>query len=281
LRQQFESKGVFPDAASGAPGTYANINRMAAQPTPAAGERAFTGFDNLNSAREAFAGVAGNYQANPRDRLAATQAINLIDRFIANPPPASVLAGPASEAGKLAAAGRGNYSAYERSKDLFSTDLDRAATGISERADLGANVGSATNRYEDKVRQAAAAIKRSPKEVRGWTDPELDAITQLAEGTPTRNILRRTTGLGAIAGGSAALGVGIGPWAAPVYPAIGYSLRGIGNLLARRELRTLDEATRRRSPLFLERQNEAGMVGEPIGSRGAVLRALLDQSFQQ
>lgn len=244
---------------------------------------------NLQSLRESLQATAQNFNANAaKDQLAASRAIKRLDNLLSEVAPADVLAGDPAATAKLLERGRGNYAAAMRSNDLTGV-LDRANTGILERAQVRAQAANSGRNLDNTIRSKIASLLEKPKEVSGFSDPEIAALNKVVEGSTGRNIARNAGnvlggggGMGQMltasigAGGGAVVGGPIGAAIGAGVPAVGgVTAKYIANLLAKKSLRGVDELVRKRSPLFLERQANPQMAVVSPEGRAAVIRALL------
>jgi hypothetical protein len=282
-------EGIHPEDATR---TYIKLDKLTKPPPtfdPATGEFLNPGasFTELESARRAFNNIAYDESSSVSntDRRAARAAIAAIDDFFQNPTPASVLAGPASAVSEVAKAARGNAAAGFRSQDLVNNQAS---------AELKAAIANSGANVDNAIRQRAGylADPLHPERLAGYSAEEQAAIKQVAEGTVTRNVIRRVGnlfggggGLGqlaAIAGG-ATLGAGAGhaTIGALAAPATGLAARKVANALSRRAMTKADELVRRRSPLYRAREAAAPMIPESAATRETILKALLLSQLQR
>ena len=282
LRSALEAKGIIAERA---PDTHALLNRLTSPPAAAPDSRTFSTIDNLMSSREAFAEVARDYGAKGADRLAATRSIRAIDDFLENPRPASIAASGVADpsvVGAIQKAARGNYAAAQRSNTLTG-DLDKATTGILERAENRAQATNSGN-LDNAIRQRSASLLEKPREISGYSNAEIAALEKVLQGGPARNAARYvgnpslarqavTAGLGAVAGGAMgdSTGAAIGA-AAPT--AIGAFAKMVENWLAKRSLGQADDIVRQNSPLYRSMQASAPRAVVNLDRDAAVLRAL-------
>jgi hypothetical protein len=236
IQRALEEKGLLGEFA---PDTFTVLRKLQS-PEPGA----YATGSNLISAREALRNASQNF-VNAREAKAANEAIAQLDRFIENPPAESVLAGSPAEFAKTAREARGNYAASKRSEQI--TGQVDEAHGNAAAANSGQNIGNA-------VRQRFNAIVKSDKKSSGFTDEEIAQAERISDGTVPGNVARFTGnllggggGLGAVA--SAATGAAaLGP-AGAAAPVIGYALKKLSDASVERQVRLLDEMTRRRAPL--------------------------------
>lgn len=279
LEGDLVEKGIIGEHA---PGTFAVISKIASPP-----EGGVATVANIESIRRAFGNVKGD---NATDRFAAALAVRRLDDFLDSLPAESVVAGTAPAEGAQAVSdilrnARGNYGAAQRSNDLTGT-LDRANTGILERAETRAQATYSGRNLDNTIRQRVASLLEKPKEVTGFSDAELEALREVVQGGPVRNAARKVGnflggggGLGqAIVGGgtgfaasggdpTTALLAGLAPVVA------GTAAKGLENTLAKRSLAQADALTRMNSPLF--RELLAQQPGPDLDRNMAILRAIL------
>lgn len=290
-----------------APATFAKLKELE---TPAAGA-IFTPND-LQVLRESLGKTAQNFNPNfAQDQLAATRAIGEFDDFLRSISPKDTMVRPAAgqsapatreqlvaqamsgkrEAERVAdlfERGRGDYAAAMRSNDITGV-LDRARTGLLERAEGRAKAAHSGRNMDNTLRQKTEAILEKPKEISGYSDAELAALEHVVEGGAGRNLARNVGnklggGGGAaqtiFAGAGAGAGAAMGGWPGAVIGAaipatVGSGARSIANALAKRDLRKVDELLRQRSPLYSERLANPNMTPVSAEARAAIARALM------
>lgn len=249
---------------------------------------------NLQSFRESLGATAQNFNPNAaKDQLAASRAIKRLDEFLPAVNAADVVAGTPAATAKLFEQGRGNYAAAQRSNDLTGV-LDRANTGILDRAEARAQGTHSGRNIDNTIRQKIVSLLEKPKEVSGFTDQEIAGLNQVAAGGPGRNTSRY---LGNLLGGGGGLGQALvtsigagaggvtagipGAIAGAAIPAtVGGGLKSIANALAKRDLRKMDEIVRKRSPLFKSREENPEMAAINPEMKAAILRALMLEQQQ-
>lgn len=285
IQSELFDKGIHP---VDAPNTYAKLRELEEAPANSVFSAA-----NLQSLRESLGATAQNFNPSAaKDQLAATRAIKGFDQFLPQLDEASVLAGSPAATQKLFETGRGNYAAAMRSNDITGV-LDRANTGILERAETRAKAVNSGRNLDNTIRSKVASILEKPKEISGLDDAELAALNRTIEGGGVRNSAREIGnllggggGLGAVVpglmtGGSAAIAAGnpllLGLGAIP--PIVGTTSRAVANALAKRDLRSADELMRSRSPLFRERVENPELAVIDPDKRAAVARALMMNQF--
>jgi hypothetical protein len=287
LEQELFDSGIHP---VDAPATFTKLKALQDAPPDAI----FTAA-NLQSLRESLQATAQNFNpAAAKDQLAASRAIKGMDQFLPNVAETDVLAGAAAPTAQLFERGRGNYAAAMRSNDITGI-LDRANTGILERAETRAQAANSGRNIDNTIRQKVASALEKPKEVSGLSDEELAAYNSLIEGGKGRNTARYTANLMGGGGGIgqtgvAAIGAGIGGAVGGVPgaliggglpTAIGSGAKAIANALAKRDLRKVDELLRRRSPLYQERLANPKMSVASPEKRSAAARAIAMALLQQ
>jgi hypothetical protein len=273
---------------------------------------------DLQAFRGSLQDTAQNFNPNAaKDQLAASRAIREFDSFLSNLSPkdtmvrpAAAQSGPATreqivtqaldgkrEADRVAGLferGRGNYAAAQRANDITG-ELDRARTGLLERAEGRAQAANSGRNFDNTLRQKAEAILEKPKEISGYSDDELAALDRVVQGGPVRNTARYVSntlggggGLGqsamAAVGATAGAAVGGVPGAAigATLPAgVGSISRSIANAIAKRDLRAVDEMMRKRSPLYQERLAASPNEAQDVAMRDAILRAIYGSSLGQ
>jgi hypothetical protein len=181
-----------------------------------------------------------------------------------------------------------------RSNDLTGV-LDRANTGIIERAEARAQAANSGRNLDNTIRQKIASLLEKPKEVSGFSDPEIAALNESLIGGPARNTARYVgnvlgggggfgqaftgslgAGVGAMFGGAPGAVIGAG---VPV--AAGAGAKSIANLLAKRSVKGVDELLRKRSPLYQERLAASPMEAENIAKRETIARLLMAAGVAQ
>ena len=240
-----------------APTTHALLNRLGS-PDPAV---SFP-LAQLDAYRSAFMDNAKDL-AGTKDGLASRNVVSILDRFMENPPPEAVLAGPAADAAQLYRAGRGDWAAAERSNKV---------QGIEYKADVqSANPRGST--YDSSLRRKMQPLldPSQPSRMYGFTPDEKAGVENIANGTPVRNTLGTvgewmggkghwsSTVPSTIAAVAGAHEYGIpGAMLGVVPPMVGTALRGAESKLANNAFNRLDTSIRQRSPLFQQRLREAG-----------------------
>ena len=286
-QQELFNGGISP---VDAPATYAKLKALEDAPSGA-----FATPANLHSLWQSFEATAQNFNPQAaRDQRAAARAIEGLDNFISAPPAEGILAGTPSAASVPFEAGKGNYAAAQRANSITG-DLDRATTGILERAEGRAQAANSGRNIDNTIRQKAEAVLEKPKEVSGLNDAEIAALEQVVQGGAGRNTARY---LGNMLGGGGGMGQALwgaggatvgamtgGPGGAAIGAGIpvvaGAGLKAVANALAKRDLRSVDKLMRKRSPLYEERlANPETYVISP-DKRAAIARAMMMQAMEE
>jgi hypothetical protein len=273
--QRLEQEG-FRDTF--APDTFSILRELQAPP-----KDAIVDLVGLDTARKSFGLAAGSKQGT--EAKAATKAIRALDRFIEEPPPEAVVAGPAAAAGKTLADARGNYAAAMRSDKV---------TGAAEQARTDAATAGSGFNIDNRTRQLLNSILKKQSERRGFTPEEQALIREIAEGKFGKNFARWVGnylgGGGGLPANLATLGAGAagmaagGPWgllAGAIPPTIGALGRMTANKLTQRQVQSLDEILRMRSPLYQQALQEAPMVPVHPTLQDIINRALMMQQAAQ
>ncbi|TAA51011.1 hypothetical protein [Shinella sp. JR1-6] len=270
VQMNLEGDGVFAELA---PKTFSLLKRLGNPP-----EGAVASISNLEAARRAFGNAAKDF-SNPTEQMAAKRVVERLDRLMLEPDEASVVAGPAAEAGAIQKRARGNYAAAKRSETI---------TGLRKDAELDAIVANSGANADNRTRQRIKALLQSPKKRAGYSDAERAGLREVAEGTKGQNLAR--TGGNLLGGGgglgallTAAVGAGGGAISgSPTLAALGFGLPIAGRGLkmasdagTAKSLRLVDELIRQRSPLFEEMLKNAPMEAISPEKRAAIVRALL------
>jgi hypothetical protein len=287
VQQELFDGGVHP---VDAPGTFTKLKALEDAPPDAI----FTA-SNLQSLRESLQATAQNFNPQAaKDQLAASRAIKAIDQFLPTIAEKDVLAGSPAKTAALFERGRGDYAAAQRSNDITG-NLDRARTGILERSEGRATAANSGRNMDNTLRQKTEAVLEKPKEISGYNDAEIAALERVVEGGPGRNLARnignklgggggaaQTLFAGAGAGAGAAVGGIPGALMGAAAPTmVGGGARSIANLLAKKDMRAVDELLRKRSPLYEERlANPETYVISPE-KRAVLARMLLMERMNQ
>lgn len=276
IRRTLEQDGILGELA---PKTHAVLGKLTDPP-----DGSIATSSGIEAARRAF-GNAGKDFLNPTDQEAARRAVEGLDEFVQAPPEGSVLAGPASAAGRALEDARGNYAAAKRSEKLAGEDN---FSSIEGRAGLNAKVANSGQNLDNAVRQRVRDLLVSPKQRAGFSEEELAALQGVAEGNIPRNLTRGVGnilggggGLGTVAASTAAGGAGLASGspalaaAGAMVPIIGYGAKKVANAMTGRALHGADELVRQRSPLFRQMQEAAPMEPGNPEKIAALVRALM------
>jgi|SRR5215467_6357569 len=258
-----------------APKTFSILDEVA---NPPAGSTAT--ISNFETIRRTLKNAAQDF-SNGTERLAASQAINKLDDYLAAIPRADIasepFAGALEQAGNIRDEARANYAAAKRAELL--DDKLRAAEIQAAKANSGQN-------FTNTARQRIADVLMRPKLAQGYNADELAQMEQVVRGTTTGNALRRVGnllggggGLGQLlaAGAGGALGEYIdghqgGAAGAVALPILGILARRGAAASTSRQIQILDQLVRSRSPLA---EQMAANAPVSANARAAMIRALL------
>lgn len=221
-----------------APKTFGILGKLEKAP-----EGSIATGDNLNSMRRIFGNAAAS--PDPTERLAAKNAIDAIDGFMAKVPEKSVVAGDTGAAAKTLQTARGNYAAA-----MQASNIDKKTI----QAELRAAAANSGQNVANTVRQRMADILLKPAELRGYTMAERAQMEKIVRGTVAGNALRFT---GNLLGGGGGLGAmtsaAIGGYATggpgAFAPVVGYALKQLSNRMTLKQAAKLSEMVRSRAPL--------------------------------
>lgn len=230
---------------------------------------------DLQAIREDLAGTIQDSRsplaAHPKDFAAATATLRQLDDMIQSMhrDPANLTAGTSADA--LAAinnfqTGRANYLAGQN-LNRMTGDLDRARTGVVERAQARAAAANSGANFDNTLRQRVETFLENRNNVAGLSDDALAALDRVVAGGAISNRVRDAAnflgggkGLGALvtgmSGGGAALmsgRPGLAGLLAVGAPAAGIALKGLENRLARGRLDRALDTIAQDSPLYRER----------------------------
>jgi hypothetical protein len=202
-----------------------------------------------------------------RDLIAAKIVKRGLDDFIENPPVGAVLPGAANAAAaKLAAVqgrlARESHAGAERSQ--ISQNLTRRAESRAGSNYSGLNTEAELRKEYRAFTTPDIRSGRSKAKNAGFNADEIAAMERFHQGVDTslRNKIRYLGNLGGGGGGLGTLaagGLGVGAsaayatddprWFAAIgAPAAGFGLRTVGNRIAMKNIRALDEMIRMRNP---------------------------------
>lgn len=273
-------------AEASAPQTYSALESMT---NPV---RSWTSMTDVLARRDALRDIAA--KGGP-DGQAAREAMGAIDNMISSrldptntrsqysgAPRAPMAPGEVAPALETA---RGNWGAAARSNEL-SGELDRATTGMVERAEGRAASTYSGGNLDNNIRASARSMLEQNKKIGGYSPEEISALEDIRDGNLTRNAARflgnTFGGQGGIArlvsgatGGAAATALGLPPYVGALgLPAAGSMARAAANAGARGSVAAADALLRSRSPLYEEMLANARPVA-PIGREEAIGRAVL------
>jgi hypothetical protein len=296
-QQNLYNKSVHPvDAAN----TYTKLRDLDHVPPEAVGTTA----QNIKSMRESLGVTAQNFNPNSaRDQRAASIAIENLDEFVRGLGPKDTLAGSPARSAQIYERARGNAAAGYRSNEITG-ELDKAVTGIIERAEGRAQAANSGRNLDNTIRSKVESFLEKPKDVSSLNDEEIAALIEVRKGGKVRNLARYIANLyggggglgqhvsmgtggvlGAIAGSpggpaGAGLGAAVGGLAgATAHAGVGSGAKALANKLAKRSLSKADELIRKRSPLYQERlanpQTVQTLLANMPEAKAALARALL------
>lgn len=203
--------------------------------------------NNLQALRRTLGNAAGSIDRS--ERLAAVQAKNAVDDFLANLPAGALIRGDAKQASALLREANANYAAAER-----AAELDRKIT----RAQLRASAANSGMNVANTIRQRMADILLTPALQRGYSPEELRHMERLVRGSALENSLRYA---GNLMGGGGGLGqavIGMGALGSAyatgnpelaALPVLGAGARMASNRLTLQNAARLNAMARARSPL--------------------------------
>lgn len=297
VQSTLEQDGIFAELA---PKTFSILKRVTDPPKEASATIA-----NMEAIRRSLQ-RAGQDFTNPTEQLAASRVIKGLDEFLGGLGPGSTVVRPPSAApgvvalpsglppagrpeavAELLKTSRQNYGAAQRSNSLTGA-LDRANTGILERAEVRAQAANSGRNLDNTIRSKIASLLEKPKEVSGFSDAELAALNKAIDGGPVRNTARMLGNLLGGGGGIGQFGVGaVGAGTGLAYggipgaiigatPAVaGVGAKKLANILAKRSLTQADEAVRANSPLFREMLKNAPKAPANLDQKAAIAKLLL------
>jgi hypothetical protein len=173
LEQQLRDKGIYPEHA---PDTYAAIARLRDTPADAP-----LSMGDIHNIRQSFGNAAGNF-SKPKDTLAGSMGVQLVDRFLqAASQKGDVVGTAAADASGTLSNAIGDYGAAMRSDTV---------TGKADLAALRAKVSNSGQNLDNATRQRFVDIASEGKASRGFSDPEIAQAAQVAEGAPWTNRAR-------------------------------------------------------------------------------------------
>lgn len=256
--------------------------RTLARAAQGRGSDAVYGPREMQTLRRTLGNLARPRPDNPSDAAAAAFALQGIDRYIQAPSQSPTAA--QRTAASLLEQANGNWGAMRRSQEIGG--LSRIAEIRAGAIDSGRGSGSQVRR-----RIGNALTNRRP--LRGYSEGEIEALTDVAVGTPMENTVRSignflggggglgqltATGAGAYAG--SAVGGAVGGAVGSAVPVVaGTALRNASNRMTMRGLRRADELIRSRSPLYREAVEQVLPQVPGVDRREAIARAILAQQL--
>lgn len=223
--------------------------------------------DDIESVRKVLTRAGANAMEGA-EREAANRAKTAIDNWMARLDPKHVAVNPhyAQDVAAEMTDARGNWAAMRRGELIHDKTVEQALNRTGATGS-GANINNV-------VRQNVASILRSKKPQRGFSSDELDQMRKVVRGTPLGNAGRYLGKLAPSGVVSGALGLDLGlamagatPGALAV-PLLGKIAKTIGERSTAKQVRTLDEMVRSRSPLGRSLPQPAPTVPASPGSYG-------------
>lgn len=271
MKVDLEADGFLPGEA---PRTHAILDALSSPP-----DGSVASISGLESARRAFRNVGRDFN-KPADQAASGRVAEGLERFISEPDPKSVVAGPAADTARALKDARGNYAAAKRSEALGRKE--DVAKLRAAAANSGQNIGNT-------IRQKVVEVLADPKQRAGYSDAELKALRQVAEGSVAANVTRAAgNALGGGGGmGSAVAAIGTGGGAAlatgnPYLVGLGLAAPVAGNVskrasnaLTMKAFREADELVRQRSPLYAKIAETPGFKKLSPEGKASMMRAIL------
>ena len=195
--------------------------------------------------------------ADPTERLAAKEAIDAVDAFMAHIPPNAVLSGDPAKASQIWGNARANYASAMHAQTIREA-VDKAKNRAGSTYS-GGNIDNAT-------RQEVRKILDSPKKARGFTPEETAQMRHIDRGNYVGDAPRAIGNLTGGGGGfPSVIAAGAGAAAAgpmgAALPLIGYGFRKLGNIITANRVAKLDQMIRGRSPLAAETRGSIETYG--------------------
>jgi hypothetical protein len=283
-----------------APDTLEILDEVASPPnTP--GARALYEFADIHALRRSLNEVIKNNLSGPNakrsDARAASRTIRELDNFINDlgKNPQNLVAGTPQAATELADVFRTANRNYAQSQKLnaLTGDLDRAVTGIGERAEGRARATNSGRNFDNNLRGRVETYLENPRDVLGLTDAEMASMEAVRDGGFVRNRARDVSnilggggglqqfisGLSGLAGGFAQGGLKGAAIGGVALPVTGLLARVLQNALGRRSLRQAGNTIGMNSPLYQDRL--AQLPPRDLAVLHAILPGLLAQPQQQ
>lgn len=266
------NRGFAPDLI---PSTSKILSELQAVPAPGASPR--MDFTTMHALRQRLQNVieqnAGGANPNKQEVAAARSVLNEVNTIIGElgQNPTDLVAGTTPQAAAEAAGtfrtALGNYAAGQKS-NAITGELDRARTGLLERAEARAAAANSGRNFDNSLRQRVESFLENRRNVLGLNDAEIGLLDDVVRGSRTQNFLRSTgnllggggglgqmltMGAGAFTGGAAGKS-GTMALAGAVAPVIaGTAAKSFENALARRNLNQANTAMLMNSPEFQQR----------------------------
>lgn len=259
LQQNLQSDyGII---AKTAPKTFGVLDELANAPP-----NSTVGIPGMDAARRGLSAIS---LEGGTEGLAARNSVGRLDDFMSSLDDSQLAPtnpGTASAQGvaQTLANARGNYAAAQRSNDVMG-GLDRANTGIMERAEARAEASHSGTNIDNAIRGRVASFLQNPANVAGFSQPEIGALKGVVAGGPLQNAARYVGnlfggggGLGHLLGMASGFGIGhalggdaeAGAIGAMVPGSLGVTAKALENALARRNLAAADQTIRMNSPLY-------------------------------
>lgn len=257
-----------------APKTFGILDELANPP-----QGSTVGFPAIQAARQGLRDIS---MEGGTEGKAARAAISAIDGFLASPPPAAAVAGtaPPEAVAQMFRDANANYAAAQRSNSLTG-ELTRGNTGIAEQAEARAHASHSGQNIGNSIRQRVASFLQNENNLAGFSQPEIDALNGVVQGSRLQNAARYGGNLLGGGGGigGAVIGALMGHYLGGggeegmlLGLTGGRALKGIDNALALRGLNAVDEMVRARSPLAAQ---IGAQYAPAIGRDQAIWKAIL------
>lgn len=229
--------------------------------------------DDLDSVRKVLGRVSKEKDAigaATSDAAAASRAMGHIDDFLTSLKQPQLIAGDASKAVPILQDARGNWGAAKRAEEVQTraqNAKDQAGATFA-----GGNINNATRQ------QFTPLVKNDFRKAPGFNDEEKAALRVAANGTVPGNLARLIGKLGPDAGmkGHTHLAAAFASGGATIpLSAAMFGSKLAGDAMKRRDVRSLDELLRSRSPLAQQVAAATPMPVRQSGGQSALVQALL------